>query len=179
MAIVAFKTAHGYLSFQPDGRVEYRPKRGPWEEFDIEGLEAVISSPPVPQPGPSPIDTKPQVGGTALVRDVIDELVRQGKDLHGANAIQITNTVAWLIREQGAGILDKPQGSHCEYPIGSGNFFATDIVIARSGNYVDILGDGGGANNPQWSVASDVLDVARWRTPINPETQGISLDHWR
>ena len=36
---VRIKTAHGYLSFQPDGRLEYRPAVGPWEEIDIEGLE--------------------------------------------------------------------------------------------------------------------------------------------
>ena len=36
---VRIKTAHGYLSFQPDGRLEYRDAAGPWEEIDIEGLE--------------------------------------------------------------------------------------------------------------------------------------------
>ena len=37
---VRIKTAHGYLSFQPDGRIEYRPGVGAWEEIDIEGLHA-------------------------------------------------------------------------------------------------------------------------------------------
>src|SRR5262245_11544259 len=32
------KTAHGYLSVQPDGRFELRSEAGAWETFTIEGL---------------------------------------------------------------------------------------------------------------------------------------------
>lgn len=131
-------------------------------------------TPPSPPTIPTAPPTIPQMGGD-LVRRVKEELQRQGKDLNLAGAFQITNTVAWLLRRRGAGILDKPGGAHCEYPLGSGNFYATDIIIFQDGVYADILGDGGGANNPQWAWASDKLDYTRWRPPVNPVKNDISL----
>ncbi len=55
---VRIRTAHGYLSAQPPtpgglARWQYRDEAGPWEEFDIEGLE--FQAPvPVPTPDPEP-----------------------------------------------------------------------------------------------------------------------------
>lgn len=50
--IISIKTAHGFVSFQPDGRIEYRDTVGEWERFDIDGLVL----PPQPQ---SPEPQKP------------------------------------------------------------------------------------------------------------------------
>lgn len=35
---IRIRTAHGYLSWQPDGRIEYRPQAGSWEELDLSDL---------------------------------------------------------------------------------------------------------------------------------------------
>ncbi len=51
--ILTFKTAHGYLSFQPDGRLEYRDTVGPWEQVEIPNL--VVKRPPDPT-----VPTEPQ-----------------------------------------------------------------------------------------------------------------------
>ena len=57
---IRIKTAHGYLSFQPDGRLEYRPTAGAWENLDIEGLELEPGPPvPVPPDPPGPIPPGP------------------------------------------------------------------------------------------------------------------------
>jgi hypothetical protein len=48
------KTAHGFLSFQPDGRLEYRDVAGPWETFELEGFDCPGPvTPPDPKPNPS------------------------------------------------------------------------------------------------------------------------------
>lgn len=44
--IISIKTAHGYLSWQPptatgQARLQYRPTVGEWEQFDVQGLEAL------------------------------------------------------------------------------------------------------------------------------------------
>lgn len=44
--IISIKTAHGFVSFQPDGRIEYRDTVGEWERLDIDGL--VLPAPPQP-----------------------------------------------------------------------------------------------------------------------------------
>ena len=76
------KTAHGYLSLQPDGHFELRAEAGPWETFTIEidgqiGLSGPCryEAPPVPAPAsptsPAPTGTTvpassgaPSAGGT-------------------------------------------------------------------------------------------------------------------
>ena len=65
---INIKTAHGYLSLQPDGRLELRNEAGPWETFTIEGPIG-LSGPcryealPVPMPA-SP--TAPAPPGTTV-----------------------------------------------------------------------------------------------------------------
>ena len=158
---VKFKTAHGYLSFQPDGRLEYRPTAGAWEEFDIEGLE-------LPAPGPIGQKGAALSGGpvpaqsASYVAQVKDLLLQQGVDLSGpCGAFQITKRVAWGLRGTGAGLLSKPSGNNCDG-------FAVDIIAFATGSYVDILVDSGGANTPSWSTASDTIDSSRYRPPVNP-----------
>ena len=163
---VRFKTAHGYLSFQPDGRVEYRDKAGPWEEFDIEGLVIEVASKDEGDAGKTPPSfVGPPPSQTAgYVAAVKAQLQAQGVDLSGpCGAFAITKRVAWGLRHQGCGLLSKPGGNNCEG-------FATDIVMFKDqgGQIIDILGDGGGANAPQWGV-SDTVDPTRWRAAVSPE----------
>jgi hypothetical protein len=41
MANVTIKTAHGYLSVQPDGRIEFRDTPGEWETFTMEAVTPI------------------------------------------------------------------------------------------------------------------------------------------
>lgn len=159
---VRIKTAHGYISFQPDGRIEYRANAGPWEEIDLEGFELQ----PVPVPGqpPAPTPVGPTPSQTAgYVAAVKAQLLAEGRDLSGpCGAFAITKRVAWGLRSAGAGLLSKPSGNNCEG-------YATDIVMFRDagGDIVDILGDGGNANVPNWNV-SDTVEPSRWRPAVEP-----------
>lgn len=98
-------------------------------------------------------------------KDVVErekaKLVAAGADLSGpCGAFSITKAVAWALRGEGAGLLDKPSGNNCQG-------YSVDIVAYKDGSIFDILGDGGGANEPQWN-ASDAVDPARWRPAIDP-----------
>lgn len=180
--IVRIKTHHGYLSPQPVMKehdpvvFQYRESPGLWEDIDIEGLEALIPPAPTPTP-PSPEPTPPPVSGipaavqpveqsAAYVGRVKSYLLSQGHNLSGAcGAFDIVKHATWylyLVGSYGVGLLSKPDGNQCEG-------YATDIVMysTMNGQIIDILGDGGGQNNPQWGV-SDVVDPARWRPPVQP-----------
>lgn len=132
-----------------------------WETFEVVFLEGGFEPrpPPTPEPIPEPI---PNVGSVALVRQIKDALTARGIDLSGpCGALAITNAVAWTLRAGGAGLLFKPSGNNCRER-------ATDIVCYQDGRAFDILGDGGGANTPQWA-ATGVDDVTgRWRAPTEP-----------
>jgi hypothetical protein len=97
-----------------------------------------------------------------VVASIKQQLVARGEDLSGpCGAFKITQRVAWALRADGAGLLDKPGGNNC---LG----FATDYVIFQHGPAFDILGDGGGANTPQWNEDDDPALIPRWRAPIDP-----------
>jgi len=159
---VRIKTAHGYASFQPDGRLEYRPVAGAWENLEIEGLTLEVA------PGPGPVDpieppgpiASPDVGYVAAVKA---QLEAQGVNLSGpCGAFAITKRVAWGLRGHGYGLLSKPSGNNCDG-------YATDIVMRNdgSGDIVDVLGDGGNGNRPLWGI-SDTVEPSRWRPPVQP-----------
>lgn len=57
---LTIKTAHGFLSFQPDGRLEYRDVAGPWEHIDLEGFELPKPVQPTPAWPPGPHDSPVQ-----------------------------------------------------------------------------------------------------------------------
>jgi hypothetical protein len=169
---VKIKTAHGYLSFQPDGRLEYRANAGAWEEIDIEGLTLVPVGPtptpgPTPSPQPPPAEQPPFPAFPAqpYVAQIKDWLQSQGKDLSGpCGAFLITSWVAWGLRASGAGTLYKPSGNHCRER-------ATDVVLFQSegGAIVDVLGDGGNANVPTWQRSNPgEVTLDRWRAPEYP-----------
>ena len=163
---VRIKTAHGYLSFQPDGRLEYRPSVGPWEEIEIEGLEL---TPPVPAANPTTNPVSVPAAAPVLaasptpgfVAEVKAQLQARGVDLTGpCGAFAITKRVAWGLRATGAGLLSKPSGNNCEG-------FAVDIIAFPTGLIVDILGDAGNANTPSWNPGEPV-EPARYRPAVDP-----------
>lgn len=167
---VTIKTAHGYLSVQPDGRLEFREQAGPWEEFDVDGLTlAPVQPGPTPNPNPEPpsVDLPPFPAFPAVdyVAKVKAWLLEQGKDLSGpCGAFLITSWVIWGLRDRGAGSLSKPGGNNCRD-------FATDIVFFsnENGAIVDILSDGGGTNGPTWNrSAPGEKSLDLWRAPEYP-----------
>ncbi len=161
--LITIKTAHGYLSFQPDGRLEYRQAVGPWELIDVDGL--TLPSPGPPGPDPAPPQTGPVPSESAIyVAQMKALLMGQGWDLSGpCGAFLITKHVAWGLRDRGYGLLSKPGGNNCEG-------YATDIVMRRqaNGDIIDILGDAGNGNVPMWNDPSDHVDPARWRPAVQP-----------
>lgn len=184
--LIKVRTAHGYLSFQPPANgdpngavtVQYRPLPEPsfqtWEEVYVEGLEALVPPPDVPETPPDPelpyeqipAAIQPVEQSAAYVGRVKAWLESEGHDLSGpCGAFEIVRQVTWylyLVGSYGVGLLDKPDGNNCEG-------YATDIVMysTMGGQIIDILGDGGGQNTPQWGV-SDTVDPARWRPPVQP-----------
>ena len=97
-----------------------------------------------------------------VVKGVKEQLVAKGVDLSGPDgAFQITSRVAWALRADGAGILDKPTGNN------SGGY-AVDVVVYRDGTGYDVLIDGGGDNGPAWNKFAEPLDPSRWRSPFDP-----------
>jgi len=98
--------------------------------------------------------------GKPTVARIKAELIARGVTLAGpCGAFEITKRVAWLLRETGAGLNYKPQGNNCEG-------YSVDVVIWLDGQYVDMLIDSGGANEPAWQIRQG--DPSVWRAPIDP-----------
>lgn len=96
-----------------------------------------------------------------VVASVKADLQARGISLADAcGAFAITRRVAWNLRSEGAGTLDKPSGNQCEGR-------AVDIIVYGDGRAFDILTDAGGANGPSWAPIVPV-DAARWRAPADP-----------
>lgn len=100
---------------------------------------------------------------TDFVARVKADVEARGLSLDGAcGAFNITMRVAWLLRQEGAGLLDKPGGNNC-------HGYSVDYVIFTDGRGVDILGDAGGLNKPMWDEhPPDPQLSGRWRAPIDP-----------
>jgi len=99
---------------------------------------------------------------TAVVERVKQALEHRGVKLDGpCGAFEITKRVAWELRAQGAGLLQKSTGNNC---VG----YAVDIIAFQDGSYVDMLVDGGNKNAPAWNVKPDRVDAARWRAAFDP-----------
>ena len=166
---VRIKTAHGYLSFQPDGTLQYRPGAGAWEEIDIEGLDlaSLFTLPVQPwQPSPTPlppVEGPPPSMTPAYVAAVKARCLAAGIMLSGAEgAFQITKRVAWGLREYGIGLVSKSSGNNWQG-------YSVDYLCWANGDGVDILGDAGGGNTPQWAAKPDEFSGQdRWRKPVQP-----------
>lgn len=101
---------------------------------------------------------------TSTVAQAKAILVAQGVDLTTpCGAWAITDLAAWLLRAEGAGILDKPTGNQCKG-------YGVDVIIYKSGKCFDVLVDSTGANTPAWNELEGGCDVTRWRAPIDLTT---------
>lgn len=112
--------------------------------------------PPAPQPSDHPNNS-----GTVIQAKA--DLIAAGIDISGpCGAFQIVKLVAWRLTsaEPAIGLVTKDGGNNCDG-------YSTDNVMYNDGSVFDILGDGGGANSPQWN-ANGTLPSTRWSPPIAP-----------
>lgn len=97
-----------------------------------------------------------------VVASVKAQLEAKHVDLSGAcGAFSITRRVAWLLRDEGAGVLAKPTGNQCESK-------AVDIIVYKDGHGFDVLADAGGTNAPMWNAVAIENGAARWMAPTDP-----------
>lgn len=123
---------------------------------------------------------------TQTVRETIDRLKAQGADLSGAcGAFKITNAVALELRDQGFRLLNKnggwraipqPNGGCLDGDHASGPGYATDYLISINEGFVgyDLLGDGGGQNNPQWGGPENDIETVKRNISNAREPVGVA-----
>jgi hypothetical protein len=96
---------------------------------------------------------------TDVVARVKADLEGRGVNLSGpCGAFEITRRVAWILKDEGAGLLAKPSGNNC-------NGLSVDVVCYRDGTWVDCLVNAETENRPAWQVGADKLDPSRWVPP--------------
>ncbi len=130
------------------------------------------------------VSSTPAFAQTDVVAQAKADLQAHGVDLSGAcGAVKITNLAAWRLRPQ-YGLLHKAGGNRAILKADGSCLtgeqssdpegYATDYVIDRATGFgFDLLGDGGGANNPQWAGPEDAPDMvsrnwANFREPLDP-----------
>lgn len=110
-----------------------------------------------------------QDGNTAAVAKAKADLQAQGVDLSGpCGAFRITNLVAWrfrpsyghLIKQGGNRAIIRTDGTCVSGDVAPGPGYATDYIIDRATGFGwDVLGDGGGANTPQFAGPENGADI--------------------
>lgn len=109
----------------------------------------------------------PAVAGVDVVTNQKANCVARGISLVGDDgAFQINKRVAWALRESGIGLLEKLTGAN------SGGY-ATDVLVYKTGVWVDVLINAGTSNTPAWQIhAADPALALRWKEPIDPGDAG-------
>jgi len=80
------------------------------------------------------------------------------RTLSGDQLGELLNAAAWAHRDQGYGLLSKPNGANCRQPW-TGKAISKDILmLAPDGRIFDCLIDAGGVSTPTWHE----------KAPINP-----------
>lgn len=93
-------------------------------------------------------------------------LMAQGVDLSGpCGAFQITKRVAWALRGEGYGLLGgkTPGQNGCAE---NGDKYAVDWLLKADGSGIDVLGDAGGQNAPDWRP--DSASATLFRPAFDP-----------
>lgn len=105
--------------------------------------------------------------GTVLT--VKNYLQTQGIETSGpCGAFQITKRVAWTLRFEGIGLLDKPNGNNCQG-------YAVDALTYKDGEHYDILIASGEENIPAWNRIDGNVELSRWRAPFDPNVSSPEL----
>jgi hypothetical protein len=103
-----------------------------------------------------------------LVAEIKAQLVARGVNLSGdCGGFEITKRVAWALRAQGYSLFWKGGGANCQG-------YSTDRVLDGEGYLIDVLGDSGGNNDPQWGKQDRIYpeDQPKRRPPIDPGDGG-------
>ena len=112
---------------------------------------------------------------THVVSDVKARLVTSGKDLSGpCGAFQITGRVAWILRDQGIGLIHKNPGQNgCSADFGR---YAVDALMVKDGRGWDILVNAETENKPAWNALANPVDPELWRAPFDMDAGQLVPD---
>jgi hypothetical protein len=145
---------------------------GPWSRVEV--FRSPVAPPPPPGPGPGPgpgpIPTDWQScsvhvnNGEELVR-CVHSVIQPGPS--STRAFEVTKRVAWLLRDQGGGLLIKNGGENIIS--WQGYSFAIGRICFPGGHIFKILTDvgDGGTNGPGWHDEGFV-EADRYVPAINP-----------
>lgn len=161
---LTIKTAFGYLSVQPNGSLQFRDTAGPWETFEVDGLE-------LPAPGPSVPPEEAEMWtscGTNAGFDLVQCVIHTINPPHTPEgAFEVTKRVAWLLRDQGVGLLLKSGGANVV--TWGGVSYSAGRVCYGNGRIIKILTDVPTTNGPSWQDDNDLSGV--WSRAIDPDAQ--------
>jgi hypothetical protein len=113
---------------------------------------------------------------TALVAQVKAEVQAAGIDInHGpgeCGRFEITKRVAWLIRQEGWGLIYAGSGNGCsDHNTLDDPKYRVDTVMKIDGSVIDMLCGGGDGNTPCWNPSGNQPST-NWRMPFDPGTTG-------
>lgn len=161
---VTIKTAHGYLSVQPDGRLEFRERAGIWEEFDIEGLELSTHAPAEPTNDDPLLGCVFNDSGEALV-SCLCKKIRPAGSLE--KAFDVTKRVAWGMRAHDFGLLLKLSGENIV--AWHGRSFSASRVCLPDGRIFKVLTDVPTTSGPSWQD-NGTVDPSLYVPAIDPRS---------
>lgn len=124
-------------------------------------VDADDASAPAAAGGPAigPNKHGDQLPTIAQARDIV---LARGVDLSTlCGVFEWTKQSAWMLRNIGAGLVDKPGGTNCDG-------YSVDGIMFQDGQFFDTVIGKTSVNGPSWSH-SDTIDPGRWRSPLQME----------
>jgi hypothetical protein len=111
-------------------------------------------------------DTVVQVRRDLTARGIIPAGIVNLDNHNPCGVFEITKRVAWLLKDEGAGLLEKTSGNNCQG-------YSMDFVVYADGRSADIAVGGvfdGVATDaaPAWGIEVIPSHVGRWRAPFDP-----------
>lgn len=98
-------------------------------------------------------------------------IVNTGNNEWPCGVHEITRRVAWELRAEGWGLLEKSSGNHCEW---KGQRYSMDYIVLPDGRSVDVAVSGSfdGVTTdsaPSWHIEQNDSHIGRWRPPMEPD----------
>jgi hypothetical protein len=159
----ALKTNNGFVSLQPDGRIEFRQEVGPYETFEQVELDA--PSQPAPSPDDDPFfGCSAEFGALEFVKCLHAKIQPAGSV---QKAFDLTRRVAWMFRGAGAGLLIKDAGDNIVQ--WHGKTFSASRICYPDGHIVKVLTDVPTTNGPSWQEG-DRVDPSFYVPAMDPQS---------
>jgi hypothetical protein len=169
---LAVKTARGYVSLQPDGRIEFRtaPSRASdsYEAFELENLDVTTKT---NENGTGDEELRaillgcdPHLVELELVACLCAKIQPAGSV---EKAFEVIKRVAWALRAHNCGLLLKPGGENVV--TWHGKSFSAGRVCFADGHVFKLLTDVPTTNGPQWAD-NGFVDAANYEPAIDPRT---------